>query len=129
MALRRILRSLVIKKRESANRSQMATWEQNDLLFISSYGEQDNRELTFAHFSDNTGMGDLPTLDLRFQEIEEGNLLYLLRAVAEHLNHKFLTKAIDFEGLQRIEKGEYPVAAVREMLLKGCRHAENHKCL
>jgi predicted helicase len=62
VALRRILRSLVIKKRESANRSQMATWEQNDLLFISSYGEQDNRELTFAHFSDNTGMGDLPTL-------------------------------------------------------------------
>lgn len=62
VALRRILRSLVIKKRASANRSQMATWEQNDLLFISSYGEQDNRELTFAHFSDNTGMGDLPTL-------------------------------------------------------------------
>jgi len=62
VALRRILRSLVIKKRESANRSQMATWEQNDLLFISSYGEQNNRELTFAHFSDNTGMGDLPTL-------------------------------------------------------------------
>ena len=62
VALRRILRSLVIKKRESANRSQMATWNQNDLLFISSYGEDSGRELTFAHFSDNTGMGDLPTL-------------------------------------------------------------------
>ncbi len=62
VALRRILRSLVIKKRESANRSQMATWNQNDLLFISAYGEDSNRELTFAHFSDNSGMGDLPTL-------------------------------------------------------------------
>lgn len=62
VALRRILRSLVIKTRQSANPAQMATWEQNDLLFISSYGEHDNRELTFAHFSDNTGMGDLPTL-------------------------------------------------------------------
>lgn len=62
VALRRILRSLVIKKRESANRSQMQTWKQNDLLFISSYGEDSGRELTFAHFSDNTGMGDLPTL-------------------------------------------------------------------
>ena len=62
VALRRILRSLVIKKRESANRSQMATWNQNDLLFVSAYGEDSGREITFAHFSDNTGMGDLPTL-------------------------------------------------------------------
>ncbi len=62
VALRRILRSLVIKKRASANQSQMATWNQNDLLFISAYGEDSRRELTFAHFSDNTGMGDLPTL-------------------------------------------------------------------
>lgn len=60
--------------------------------------------------------------DLKFQEIEEGNLLHLLQAVAEQLNHKFFTKAIDFEGLQRIETGEYPVAAVREMLLNALVH-------
>jgi len=62
VALRRILRSLVVRKRESANRSQMATWEQNDLLFISSYGEENNNELSFAHFSDGEGGGSLPTL-------------------------------------------------------------------
>src|SRR4051812_32114760 len=33
VALRRILRSLVIKKRASANRAQQRMWEQNDLLF------------------------------------------------------------------------------------------------
>jgi ATP-dependent DNA helicase RecG len=38
------------------------------------------------------------------------------------LNNKFLTKRIDFEGLQRIEKGEYPVAALREMLLNALVH-------
>ncbi len=38
------------------------------------------------------------------------------------LNNKFLTKHIDFEGLQRIEKGEYPVAALREMLLNALVH-------
>ena len=60
--------------------------------------------------------------DLKFQEIEEGNLLKLLNEVPLQLNRKFLTKSIDFEGLQRIEKGEYPVAAIREMLLNALVH-------
>lgn len=60
--------------------------------------------------------------DLAFQEIEEGNLIQLLLGVTEQLNRKFLTKQIDFKGLQRIEKGEYPVAAIREMLLNALVH-------
>ena len=60
--MRRILRSLVIKKRASANKSQQRAWQQNDLLFISSYGESDERDITFAHFSEDSEMGDLPTL-------------------------------------------------------------------
>jgi ATP-dependent DNA helicase RecG len=62
--------------------------------------------------------------DLKFQEIEEGNLLYLLRAVPEQLNRKFLTRPITFEGLLRIEKGEYPAAALREMLLNALVHRD-----
>ncbi len=64
VVLRRILRSLVIKKRASANRAQQAAWQLHDLLFISSYGEDAHRELTFAHFSEPTDrlFGDLPTL-------------------------------------------------------------------
>ncbi len=62
VVLRRILRSLVLKKRASANRSGMATWELNDLLFISSYGDEEDRELSFAHFSEDTVAGDLPSL-------------------------------------------------------------------
>lgn len=60
--------------------------------------------------------------DLKFQETEEGNLIVLLQAVLNQLNHKFLTRAIDFEGMHRIEKGEYPVAAIREMLLNALVH-------
>lgn len=60
--------------------------------------------------------------DLRFQEVEEGNLFYLLREVSAQLNRKFFTKKIDFEGLQRIEKGQYPVAALRETLLNALIH-------
>jgi ATP-dependent DNA helicase RecG len=38
------------------------------------------------------------------------------------LNRKFFKNPIDFEGMQRIEKGEYPVAAIREMLLNALVH-------
>ncbi|WP_181308319.1 ATP-binding protein [Rufibacter sp. XAAS-G3-1] len=65
------------------------------------------------------GQGDA---DLRFQETAEGNLIRLLGEVSGQLNQKFLTKAIEFEGLQRVEKGEYPVAAIREMLLNALVH-------
>ena len=60
--------------------------------------------------------------DLRFQEVEEGNIIVLLRNVLEQLNHKFLIRNIEFEGFFRIEKGEYPVPALREMLLNSLVH-------
>jgi ATP-dependent DNA helicase RecG len=60
--------------------------------------------------------------DLRFQEVEEGNLIVLLRNVIEQLNRKFLIRPIEFEGMYRIEKHEYPVPAVREMLLNALIH-------
>ena len=62
VALRRILGRLVIKKRTAANTSELASWQLNDLLFISSYGEGDNRQISLAHFSENEQFGDLPTL-------------------------------------------------------------------
>ena len=60
--------------------------------------------------------------DLKFEEAEEGNLIYCLYEVPAQLNRKFFIKPVDFEGLQRVEKGEYPVAALREMLLNALVH-------
>lgn len=60
--------------------------------------------------------------DIKFQETEEGNIIRLLQAVLNQLNHKFLIRAIEFEGMHRIEKGEYPVSAIREMLLNALVH-------
>lgn len=62
--------------------------------------------------------------DLKFQEVVEGNLLHLLRQTVVELNRKFFVKPISFEGLQRIEKDEYPVAAVREILLNALVHRD-----
>ena len=60
--------------------------------------------------------------DIKFQETEEGNLIVLLQAILNQLNHRFLTRPIDFEGMHRIEKGEYPLPAIREMLLNALVH-------
>lgn len=63
-------------------------------------------------------------VDILFQEIEEGNIVKLVDEVLEQLNRKFLIKRIEFEGIQRIEKGEYPVGALREMLLNALVHKD-----
>ena len=62
VALRRILGALALKKRTSTKKSEQPAWRKNDLLFISAYGEDDNRHITFAHFSENPGSSDLPVL-------------------------------------------------------------------
>ncbi|MCX5830857.1 MAG: N-6 DNA methylase [Deltaproteobacteria bacterium] len=62
VVLRRILSQLVVRKRASASKSDLATWNLHDLLFISNYGEDDQRQITFAHFTQDATSGDLPTL-------------------------------------------------------------------
>ncbi|MEX0756078.1 MAG: type ISP restriction/modification enzyme [Actinomycetota bacterium] len=62
VALKRILNSVVLKKRASANHSERAAWDAEDLLFISNYGEGEARQITFAHFSQDPAKGHLPTL-------------------------------------------------------------------
>lgn len=55
--MRRILRSLVIKKRASANKAERMAWQPNDLLFITSFGVSLDRAISFAHFVENPGSG------------------------------------------------------------------------
>ena len=62
VALRRILSSVALKRRASANSAERKAWEAEDLLFISNYGEGDGRQITFAHFSQDPLNQDLPTL-------------------------------------------------------------------
>jgi len=60
--------------------------------------------------------------DLIFQETEEGNLFSLLQSVLNQLNHKFLIRKVEFEGMNRIEKNEYPIPALREIILNALVH-------
>jgi ATP-dependent DNA helicase RecG len=60
--------------------------------------------------------------DLRFHDVFEGNIVYLLEEVIKQLGYKYLVKQIEFRGILRIEKGEYPLEALREMLLNALVH-------
>lgn len=62
MVMRRILRSLVFRKRTSANKSDQQAWHASDLLFVSAYGEEDDRAITFAHFVEDEDLGGLAEL-------------------------------------------------------------------
>jgi ATP-dependent DNA helicase RecG len=59
---------------------------------------------------------------IRFQETEEGNLIQVLDKVLRTLDYKFLIRNISFVGMNRVETLEYPVPALREMLLNALIH-------
>ena len=62
VALRRILGQVTLKTRASANKSDRQAWDADDLLFVSNYGEGEERRIAFAHFSKPPHDRDLPTL-------------------------------------------------------------------
>ncbi len=62
VALRRVLSRVALKKRASANSAERAAWAADDLLFVSNFGEGDERQISFAHFSQDGRKDDLPTL-------------------------------------------------------------------
>ena len=59
---------------------------------------------------------------IRFQEVEEGNIIQLVDKVLRTLDHKFLIRNISFVGMNRIETLEYPIPALREMILNALIH-------
>ena len=55
VVMRLILRALVLKKRASSGQAERQAWAAHDLLFISAYGEETDRAVSFAHFVENPG--------------------------------------------------------------------------
>ncbi len=86
VAMRRILRALALRKRASANKAERQAWQTEDLLFISAYGEDSDRALTFAHFVERD---DLNLSELRVLGWDDDDtplkLDYVVRTLAEKL--------------------------------------------
>src|SRR4051812_45173180 len=87
VALRRILSQVALKKRASANSAERAAWAPDDLLFVSNYGEGEERQISFAHFSRAEDGHDLPTLKvLGWNNLDTGlHLDAVARELTEHL--------------------------------------------
>jgi len=87
VALRRILGQVALKKRASANSAEMAAWAADDLLFVSNYGEGEERQISFAHFSKAQDGHDLPTLKvLGWDNLDTAlHLDAVVRELTEHL--------------------------------------------
>jgi type ISP restriction-modification system protein/Eco57I restriction-modification methylase len=88
LALKRLLRGVVIKKRATANQTDQVAWQADDLLFISSYGEgeENARRISFAHFKKDPRKGDLPSLKVIDWDRDDTGLH--LDAVASDLTEK-----------------------------------------
>ena len=60
--------------------------------------------------------------DLMFQDVVEQNGFQLAEQVVDVLSKKYFTAKIDYENLQRTETPDYPIAALREVLLNAIVH-------
>lgn len=60
--------------------------------------------------------------DLITQDLIEGNLIEVLDQTIETLRSKYLKFEISYKGIQRIERPEYPIEALREILLNALIH-------
>jgi predicted helicase len=88
VALRRILNQVALKKRASANKSERAAWASDDLLFVSNYGEGEERQISFAHFARAQDGHDLPTLKVLGWDNRDTalHLDEVARELSEHLS-------------------------------------------
>jgi len=93
--MRRILRALVLKKRASANKAERQSWQPSDLLFISAYGEETDRAITFAHFVENEDYGNLAELRVLGWDDDDTPLKY--DYIAHTLQEKLRWRD-EFEG-------------------------------
>jgi ATP-dependent DNA helicase RecG len=62
--------------------------------------------------------------DLKFQDEIHGNLLEQIEKTMDLLLTKYIKAIISYEGMNRIEKMEYPKAALREALLNAIAHKD-----
>ena len=91
---------------------------------IILFGKDPNR--FYPNIQVKIGRFGEDSTDLKFHEVVEGNMVQMLGTVLEQLNYKFLTRPVDFVGMQRIERDQYPLAALREMLLNALLWKDFH---
>jgi ATP-dependent DNA helicase RecG len=62
--------------------------------------------------------------DLKFQDEVHGNIIEQVEKTMDLLFTKYIKSSISYEGLNRVEKYEYPKDAIREALLNAVSHKD-----
>jgi len=88
VALRRLLNKMTLKQRATSNAATQTAWHADDILFISRFGESQERQLTFAHFAAPENKKDLPVL--KVLGWDSGDTALKMDHVAETLREKLV---------------------------------------
>ena len=89
---------------------------------ILLFGKKPMRYFIHSYFK--IGRFGTSDADLRFQDTVEGNIFEMVDKVIRLLKDRYLISPISYEGIQRIEKLEYPEAALREAVLNAIVHKD-----
>lgn len=117
---------------QNANRDDLLTLLQNlDLITpegklkaatVLLFGKKPQRYFIHSYFK--IGKFGASDDDLKFQDTVEGNIFEMVDKVIQLLKDRYLISPITYEGIQRIEKLEYPEAALREAVLNAIVHKD-----
>ena len=117
---------------ESAGKDDLPTLLQNlNLITLDGklraaavllFGKRPQRYFIHSYFK--IGRFGTSDADLRFQDTVEGNIFEMVDRVIRLLKERYLISPITYEGLQRIEKLEYPEPALREAILNSIVHKD-----
>lgn len=86
------------------------------------FGKRPQRYFVHSYFK--IGKFGTSVADLRFQDTVEGSVFEMVDKVIQLLKDRYLISPISYEGIQRIEKLEYPEAALREAILNAVVHKD-----
>ncbi|MBX3241636.1 MAG: putative DNA binding domain-containing protein [Chitinophagaceae bacterium] len=117
---------------QNADRDDLLTLLQNlDLITpegklraatVLLFGKRPQRYFIHSYFK--IGKFGRSDADLKFQDTVEGNIFEMVDKVIQLLKDRYLISPITYEGIQRIEKLEYPEAALREAILNSIVHKD-----
>lgn len=89
---------------------------------ILLFGKKPMRYFIHSYFK--IGKFGISDSDLKFQDTVEGNIFEMADKVIRLLKERYLVSPITYNGIQRIEKLEYPEAALREAILNSIVHKD-----
>ena len=117
---------------QNADKDDLLTLLQNlDLITLEGklraatvllFGKRPQRHFIHSYFK--IGKFGVSNADLKFQDTVEGNIFEMVDKVIQLLKDRYLISPITYEGIQRIEKLEYPEAALREAVLNAIVHKD-----